>query len=117
MRTSGFILVAALCALCAGLPLPSAAQNTEADAWAEYQRQAQEETKLKQAAWAKYQKDQDEEARRKEASWAKWDEQQAKDAEHQARFEKLLVRWEEQATRYDRILDAMEKQYGVEPGK
>lgn len=117
MKKSGFILLVVVCAACAGLPLPASAQNPEADAWAEYQRQAQEETRLKQEAWAKYQKDQDEEAQRKEASWATWDKQVAKDVEHQARFDKILTRWEEQAARHDRILDAMEKKYGVEPAK
>ena len=113
MIKSKFILIALLCAAATGLPLPAAAQNPEADAWALYQQQAQEEARLKQEAWAKYEKEQAEEARRKEASWATWDQQVAKDAEHQARFDKLLIRWEEQAARYDRILDAMEKQAGL----
>ena len=113
MIKSKFILIALLCAAATGLPLPAAAQNPEADAWALYQQQAQEEARLKQEAWAKYEKEQAEEARRKEASWATWDQQVAKDAEHQARFDKLLTRWEEQAARYDRILDAMEKQAGL----
>ena len=113
MKQSTPILIALLCATAAALPRPAAAQATEADAWALYQQQAQEEARLKQEAWAKYEQEQEAEARRKEASWAKWDEQQAKDTEHQARFDKLLTRWEEQAARYDRILDAMEKQAGL----
>lgn len=114
MKKCSVIILAALFVASAGLPVRGFAQDPSAEAWAEYQRQAQEEAELKKEAWAKYQKDQDAEAKRKEESWAKWDEQMNKDQDLQARFEKIIVKWEEQAARYDRVLEAMEKQFGVE---
>lgn len=41
------------------------------------------------------------------------DEQQAKSDEHDRRFSLLIEKWEEQARRYDAILDAMERQQGL----
>ena len=113
MKRCGFIVGAALIAAFAGMALPGCSRESQADAWAEYNRQAQEETRLKKEAWTQYQKEMDEETRRKKEAWATFDEQLEKDGELQDRYEKVIAKWEEQAARFDRVLDAMEKQYGA----
>jgi len=112
MKRCGFIVGAALIAACAGMVLPGCSREVPADAWAEYNRQAQEETRLKKEAWTQYQKEMDEETRRKKEAWATFDAQLEKDGELQDRYEKVIAKWEAQAARFDRVLDAMEKQLG-----
>ena len=117
MKKSGYIILTALFASCAGLPLRGFSQDPQADAWAEYNKQAQDEARLKKEAWEKYQKDQDEEAQHKKEAWAAFDEQMNKDRELQDRYEKIISKWEEQAIRFDHVLDAMEKHFGTENDK
>ena len=117
MKKYSFIILAALFISCAGLVSPGCAQDSYDTAMEEYQKQAQEDARLKKKYWAEYQKAQDEEAKQKKEAWAKWDEELKMGQEQALRYEKILNKWEEQAVRYDRILDAMEKQYGVKKDK
>lgn len=98
----------------AGCRRPS--QDNHSDAWKQYQKQQADYVKQKtdyDRQIQEYQKSMEAYTKRTEADWAIAEQQQQKDTELQARFEKLLVKWEEQATRYDHILAAMEKEFDV----
>ncbi len=115
MKNLAHIILATFLASCVCLLLAGCLPDSREDeAWEEYNRQQQEEAKLKEEAWAQFQRDHDEEVRQKEKIWKTIDKQLEKDSEYQERYEKILIKWEEQSTRFDRVLDAMEKQYNIE---
>ena len=113
------MLIVILCVFVGAGCRPSS-QDNHSDAWKQYQKQQAdyEADKAKQKEdyalqIQEYQKLMEANAKRTELAWAIAEKQQQKDAELQARFEKLLVKWEKQAARYDHILGAMEKKFNV----
>jgi septal ring factor EnvC (AmiA/AmiB activator) len=115
--------IAVVALLLAGVAVGSQTYGQDVDVWQQYRKQQEEyqkgleEYKRQQAQYqkrmAEHQKLMEEDTARRKQAWETAEKQQKIEGELQARFEKILDKWEEQAKRYDRILDAMEKKYEV----
>lgn len=101
------ILTVALLAILLVGPMGCNEQSQLSDQSA-YQAELSNYAKKNEEAWAAYQKQDAEEAERREKAWAESDKVLEKDKELQARWEALLTKQEQQAERFDHILQKWE---------
>jgi hypothetical protein len=105
-----YATIAIIATIFVAIAIQSRSQGDDSDPMQQYSRQQQEYDRQMAKNRTAFDKD----IKQREEAWMQAKQQQQKEAELQVRFEKLLGKWEEQAQRFDRILDAMENNNSTE---